>query len=393
MTRLPATALAILATSLLAACGGGSGEPSAMNPDQAAAPISVCGDDGVGFLVRSSGAGLLPFGAHVLFELGSYVAIDPSCRFAMTGENGIVHGGTLTSAQADELSRFLALEEWEMLALEYSKSCASHVGPTSFRWGRRRLELQNCSLLPPPPDDFRHDLLELHQEIVSRLEPSSEPLDGPMRYVLVDNSEAYEGLSIVREFRDAPQWPLGDPRTVAVVETFDGLRPAVQVVAGDAATHLRAIRNAWAQEVIGTRYQLFAPVVGSDGRRYELYIRDVAVGFEVEGGLIVPWLAEGTLGVTAIASADASRIDFTVSCGESDVAFASGTLEDTGGQSERYWRAQIEGVPAGPCRVELSAIDENGSPLICRPWVEVGGTGTPTIRPGWIDNASFRCDP
>jgi len=393
MNRLPIIALAALIVLSLASCGDEATDATTGDPTVAATRISVCGEGGVGFLVRSSGGGLIPFGARVLFELGSYVAVDRSCRFVMSRGNGVVLGGTLSSAQADKLSRFLALGEWGTLAQEYSRSCWTHIGPTSFRWGERRLELYPCSQLPPQPADFRHDLLALPLELGELLEPWSEPLDGPMRYVLVDNSEAYEGIDFVAPFQNAPLWPLGDPSTVAVVESFDGLGPPVEVAMDDDAMRLRAIRNAWAKEEIGSRYSSFAPVVGPDGRRYELYVRDVAIGFETDGGLTVPWLTEGRLHVTAVVFAEASRIEFTVFCGDSTNPFTSGALEDTGGNDERYWRGEIEGVPGGICRVELNATAQNGNSLTCTQWLEVGGTDSPTIRSGWINNATFRCDP
>ena len=160
-----------------------------------------------------------------------------------------------------------------------------------------------------------------------------------------------------------------------------------------ARRRLRAIRNAWLKGDIGVPYSHFAPVVDEDGRRYEFYVRDVAVDFEVDGGLTVPWLTEGRLSVTAVVFTEASRIDFTVFCSDPRNPVTTGSLEDSGGDNERYWRREIDGIPGGTCRVELNATTENGTSLNCAAWVEVGGTDAPTILPGWSNSAIFRCDP
>lgn len=386
MIRHPTTVLAILLASALASCGDETTEPTVAAE---AMPISVCGEEGVGFLARSSSHGLIPFGARVMSELGSFVAIDPACGFAMPLGDGVMLGGTLTDAQAEELSRFLALEEWETLKPEYSGWCASHLGPTSFRWGERSLELQPCSRLEPPPVDFRHDLLELRGALLERLEPWGQPLDGPVRYVLVDNSEAHDREGSDRSFRDAPVWPLGDPDAVAVMETYDGPPPEVHVASGGEAMLLRAIRDAWVAEEIGWPYTSFVPVVGPDGRRYELYARDVASDFEVEGGLVVPWLTTGELHLTAVVTTEASAIDFAVYCEDTAEPVAVGSLEDQGGSDAGYWRGEVNDVPAGACRVELNATAADGTRLDCVAYAD--GTDTPTIRSGSVNNASFRC--
>ncbi len=384
--RIPRLVFAFLWMLSVASCSDAPSDAGAEPSTKTTG--AVCGEGGTGFLVRSGGGGLIPFGAWVMFELGGYVAIDPSCRFAMSTSNGVMLGGTLTDAQAEELSAFLALEEWEALEPEYSRSCATHIGPTSFRWGRRSLELHPCSQLEPQPADFRHDLLELPGELFDRLEPWSEPLDGPMRYVLVDNSEIEYSD---RLFQNVPRWPLGDPDAVAVVPTYDGLPPEARVANGEDAAQVREIRDAWVAEEIGARYAGFAPVVGPDGRRYELYARDVASDFEVEGGLVVPWLTTGRLHVTAVVFTEASAIDFTVYCGGASQPFAAGSLEDSGGSDERYWRGQVEDAPAGTCRVELNAIAGDGSPLDCVEYADVGSSATTTIRAGWSNGTSFRC--
>lgn len=292
MTRLPTTLLAILFALALASCGDETTEPTLDDPAAAATPISVCGQDGVGFFVSAGGHGLIPFGARVMFELGSFAVIDPSCKFAISSGKGILLGGTLDEAQAEAISRFLALEEWEVLPPEYAGRCASHLGATIFRWGERRLALLPCYQIPEQPDDFRHDLLALRSKLIDRLEPWSEPLDGPMRYVLVDNSEAWEVEDSPRQFANAALWPLGDPDTVAVVPTYDGPLPSVEVATENDAAQVRAIRDASMKGDIGSQHTYFAPIIGPDGRRYELYSRDVAADFEADGALVVPWLTD-----------------------------------------------------------------------------------------------------
>ena len=57
-----------------------------------------------------------------------------------------------------------------------------------------------------------------------------------------------------------------------------------------------------------------------------------------------------------------------------------------------YWRGVVDDVPGGQCRVELAATGADDSPIVCEAWTAVG-TDTPTIRPGWLSSASFRCGP
>jgi len=239
--------------------------------------------------------------SQLFVELGYYIVVDRSCRFAVseTTSMAVAVEGMLTQQQADELSDFLALSEWEGLASVHGFSLCDGAG-TRFAFGDRIIDLiPFCGAVPIPevPTDFVHVLGTLPRELASRLRPLGEPASGPVRYELGRDGETsfpdpvYEG---------APEWPLDTPAALLsiLVPSEDMFLSSgtlrVWTATGPDAVRLRALRAGWLKgEIRGLEEVQFIPIAGRDGHRYRLVLRDVVEFESGDGEAFVSWIDLG----------------------------------------------------------------------------------------------------
>ena len=278
MNDLLKRVLALVAAICLSACGENPAQP-------------VCGEGGIGFLVRLSPVDLLAI-PHVFAELGSfYGVIDPSCRFtvfdAASEYQGEAVEGRLTDEQAAELATFLGLQEWEGFEAIYGLSICDG-GSARFAWGERVLDLiPSCGASAGPPASVLDKLRTVPRELASRLRPLGEPSSGPVRYLL---GRGNESPLVDRGYEGAPEWPLDiSPESVIRSQGERGLGVIVQTADGEDARRLRALRTAFLDGAFGVRNGSFIPIVQPDGSRYDLQVRDVVEFETAEGEPFVPW--------------------------------------------------------------------------------------------------------
>lgn len=363
--------------------GAAGGDPAA------SAESPICGENGSGFLARSSGSGLLAPGQRVLLELGTYAAVHPSCRFAVYGSThehkGIAFAGTLSAEQASELSDFLVLEEWESLEPQY-RLCWADGPSIYFAWGDRRVDLV-CGGGPEPPTKLRHDLLRLASELVELMRPWGEPVSGPVRFTLTE-ATPYDAQG--DQYNDAPTWPLDAPPESFVGPGEYGPE-TVHDAAGEEAALLRSLRLQWMRGDFGSLSSAFIPIEQPDGSRFNLFVRDV-VEFEPK---FVPWATDGSLSVQANTTSAATRVRFSVVCeepGGMTTHNAEGDLEvfsDDPSTDDLYWRGGVDELPLGECTVRLVA-ETDGTEAPCESY-RSESTVSVSITAGWTSGVIFRC--
>ncbi|MEM8610205.1 MAG: hypothetical protein AAGF92_24160 [Myxococcota bacterium] len=278
----------------LGSCGDGTGATGGSG-GAASAPLRVCGDGGIGFVGQIAGGNQ---DIDVYRELGFvFVAIDPACRFVATesvpGHLGTAFVGTLTAAQAAEVSAFLALDQWEELDPVYG---AAVCGGSSARYavGEQIFEVvPSCGAVafPGPPNDFPHSLARLASELASMLRDLGTPATGDVRYQLL--RERAGGNPPPAFNAGAATWPLDVPIDSLSVPPIDGsanrLSP-VWTATGEDADKLRAVRVAFLEGEFGFDHEGAMPLADTDGSRFYLFVRDVIEFESASGEASVCWV-------------------------------------------------------------------------------------------------------
>jgi hypothetical protein len=190
----------------------------------------------------------------------------------------------LSDARAKALSDALALSTWPRLAQRSpgDTGCADAPG-YSYRFGELRFPSYPCGL---PANDPLAVLARSFSDEVTKLTAEGAPVDGDVRYLLIDWPDAVTaGGAGIRW----AEWPLSlDPTTVAVTQeqSFGDLRGKSQKVSGADATALRKLRADLLAHVVGSSTGgTFVPVIAPGSHHYQLYLRD-ASPFEGADGLI-----------------------------------------------------------------------------------------------------------
>ncbi|MGB5812651.1 MAG: hypothetical protein WBG86_19105 [Polyangiales bacterium] len=404
MTKVNITVLGLLCASWLWGCSDAGAGQSCDESGACAASreTALCGEGGAGFLVWTGGGQL---SSILQTELGHrYIVVDTSCRFVVydmvTPSIGVAVQGTLTPEQADELSDFLALEEWYELAPGYGPCGVLDAGGTTMKWSDRTVTLGGGSGVDcaERPSDFRHDLDRVPSELASHLEALGTPVSGAVRYVLVPSDSNGETYPDNPSYANAPEWPLDIPIEVASMPGEDGAgflgweHVRVMVADGDDARALRDLRTAFLDGQVGQPRAWSIPIEQPDGSRYQLELRDV-VEFELDGQPVVPWLATGDLSITTLAPPSVMGISFSVFCEGASDPVADGASEVFHGASggTQYWGGEATELPQGFCQVVHVATTAEGE-LRCGPFENVGEAGAISIRAGWTTYASFTCE-
>jgi hypothetical protein len=253
------------------------GEPTsrALGTLSVGASAKLCdGSTALRFAAHSGGgnlSGLPPF----LSELGwSLLLIDGQCRYyAMTAPDREIRTGTLNDADALSFSQELSLGAWQ--GLPQSRGCPD-ASVQSYAFGADRTSV-SCESTP---------LSQAHDAWLERLYDAGSPVDGPVRYWVIEPSNE--------------QWPDSNPAIAlpyplagapaATSRPFEPGNPLVASDPGDAAK-LRALRaeyQATPPATLGPQYSI--PVVLGTPERssvyYDLSLRDT-VPFEIDGALAI----------------------------------------------------------------------------------------------------------
>ena len=254
---------------------GGEPTSQAVGSVTVGAAAKLCdGSTALRFAMNSGGgnlSGLPPF----LAELGwSLLLIDGQCRYyAMTAPDREIRSGTLSEIDAQSLSEELSLGAWQGLPL--SRGCPD-AGVQTFAFGPDRTSV-SCEST---------SLSKASDVWLKRLYEAGSPVDGPIRYWLMEASNE--------------QWPESHP-DAALPYPFPGplgaisapYRPASAMVTSnvaDAAT-LRALRAEYQAAPPFSPAPLYSiPIVfnasESKSEYYDLSLRDT-VPFELDGTLAI----------------------------------------------------------------------------------------------------------
>jgi hypothetical protein len=176
----------------------------------------------------------------------------------------------LSPEQAKSLARDLRLGEWSSFP-PAMRGCPD--GSTViFRFAKDRVHGIPCGLDPDHP--VRGMSTALFAQI-GNLYAAGAAFEGDVRFILgVDEPSAPRPTD---HYRDAPLWPLSTSPESIALSTNDlqsYRRGTSRHASGDEATLLRALRTSWLEGTIGSKLSEFIPIVGADGARFHLYLRD-----------------------------------------------------------------------------------------------------------------------
>ena len=207
-----------------------------------------------------------------------FLAVDAQCRYwAKVSSYGDTRTGMLTPGQVDKLSAGYRLSDWGEYVGEY-------YFPMCDNWDTWRYEFNggvvtiinhgmcgDYSTVEPVMWLFHAPLraYELHS--------SGTPLDGPVRYKLVNAFGVSDGEE--DQFRNAPLWPLSTSAALLA----GNMNSKSRVAEDSDAAALRVIADSYRKGEIGESCRKFAPVVDENGVYYKLFMRDM-VPFEDENG-------------------------------------------------------------------------------------------------------------
>jgi hypothetical protein len=269
-----------LAWASVAGCDAGSAGADA---GATIAPLRICdGTQGVRLAVAIRGGGPSSAGQAMLSENGwQLLLVTGSCRASLlTYHVGPVREVSLSQEQEEALSRALRLGGWASSMRPAGGGCVDAPG-ISYRFDGQRLSGAVCGL------PAGHPLEELNAAFLSQLQTLAvvaTPVSGDVRYLVQRTPSPAPGDS-----RAPVAWPLAIPLG-SVVQGVAEAQPYTPGTSRRAtaseANMLRAISataTAGPSEV-GPTFD-FTPIVGDDGQRYQLFIRD-ALPFENDNGLL-----------------------------------------------------------------------------------------------------------
>lgn len=250
------------------------------NPDTATLIGPLCdGSDMMRLTYVSDGGGPLPPTFGFTNPHGhAYLAIDGTCHYYSASD--YMHGvssGTLTAAQADQLSADLHwtdLEAWAAYGLNTDAGC-SDAGVVGLMKANAAAGC-SCGCDPAAPSGLS-DALQRAYEWVQELTTVGKPLDGPVSAVIL---EASLGMG-----HDQPvfDWPLSrsiDSVPNLLLDQSDarlwmGTGPWATFDAAADYTKLRQMRTATANsDNAGSGYVSGAVRLRVNGMDYDLFVRD-----------------------------------------------------------------------------------------------------------------------
>jgi hypothetical protein len=265
----------------LVSCGGAT-EPSAVETSSsgdggtdgmAGSGIAICdGRAGIRLAaaVRSDGP-WVPAGLDMLSENGTqYLLVSGQCEAWVLSEvTAPVKRLTLSDEQAKSLARDFRLGEWSVISK--GGGCPD-AGAVTFRFAKEQALGYQCGLDPGHPFAAMTAALLAH---IESLYAKGVAVEGDARYLLAaDSRDLPDSLGL---YRNAPLWPLATPPDTIAIPMKDFLGGCCQGrhATNDEASLLRALRTSWLDGSIGTATsQNFIPVVGTDGARFQLFVRD-----------------------------------------------------------------------------------------------------------------------
>jgi hypothetical protein len=262
--------------------GSGAGENTAARSGSEA--VLCDGSPGITFAAAALGGGNPVPGTQVMAENGhSFIIVEGTCRFyAQRGRLERAVTGVLSPQQLDALRDSLQLESW--------RSCHGRVagaldGPEHhFVYGRSeraRGGIDACVNIESPDEPGL--LLMGYQRLVTSLIAAGQPVQGDIRYLLVQGDDNVES-----HWTDPAAWPLGDPAEVAMSPAAaSGYEPGSSKLAqGAEAAALRALwQDFLDDDTSGREPGSIAIPVEVNGARYQLFLRD-SLPLEDTRGLI-----------------------------------------------------------------------------------------------------------
>ncbi|MEM8607944.1 MAG: hypothetical protein AAGF92_12610 [Myxococcota bacterium] len=376
---------------LCVAWSGGCGDPEVLLPPEPAIEVDakICGDGGIGFAAHQMSlcCGAVHPGQLVAWELGRFLAVDPSCEFVVTNyvddSLGTAIGGRLTTEQAEELRRVLSLGDFGNLPPRIGlESTFPPAGTNRYAWGDQRVEF-GAGTTRPDGEALVQRFNDLFDEIASRLRGWGRPVEGPVRYVVFSEGTAQPDQAI-EETR--LEWPLDVPLGLLSVHVPDPgstfAFPRAWEARDEDAVALKSLREEWLSTQFGRRFPSSIRITETDDRMFSVYIRDV-VDFEVDTRPVVPWATTGTLHTEVRAPASTEAIALEVTCDGRNAARTSLELVSTGDDTAR-WGGTTEGLPITECDGRVVAVHPDRE-LQCDPIEAV------VIPQGWSATRIVDC--
>ncbi|HET6336203.1 MAG TPA: hypothetical protein VFG30_23430 [Polyangiales bacterium] len=170
----------------------------------------------------------------------------------------------LSDADIKVLAKELRVRDWGSVPLNYCNNQIDGDGRV-YLAGKRRITERACTG-PSAPEWFVS--LRWSDEIKA-LYARAAQVKGPVWYTL-GVSDFNEGIAPA--FRNAEVWPFGNPSAVASNDLKQ--EPPVNFARQRMAEYLRGLRSEWLLGDLGVKATTFVPVLGEDGVKYELRVRD-----------------------------------------------------------------------------------------------------------------------
>jgi hypothetical protein len=261
----------LLCSTMLSSCGGTLSDTS--NTDEAGAVVEICdGSARVRLAALTGGGGLVHPGVYVLSENGwHYLLVSGQCEaWVLKEPTASLRHVVLSREQARLLARGFRLGEWSSITPAFG-GC-SDAPNVRFHFDKDEIIAGPCGLKPEHPVSVMDAAFRMQTET---LYAAGSAAEWDVRYWLAveptppQSSDAY--------YRNAPPWPLSSsPDAVAIsfAELSRYQRGVSRHASAEEASTLRALRTSWLERAIGWRGSGFIPIVGADGARFQLYVRD-----------------------------------------------------------------------------------------------------------------------
>lgn len=193
-----------------------------------------------------------------------YWAYQPDNTITSSGHVPVMHG-TLAAQQAEDLTQHLMLQDWKDVEVDQTpKSGVSHPSVASFTFAGEGF---SCGC-----NDSQSSTISarMYQEL-NALYQVGEPLDGPVKVLVVDASESIDTATYPTE-----SWTLSAPITdYAVTYELASSQSSHKVVTGADADILRSMRDRLSAGDYTQRIG-FIPIKSTDGTQlFEVYISDM----------------------------------------------------------------------------------------------------------------------
>jgi len=266
---------AVLLCSITLSSCGGTARADSSNTDEAGSAVEICdGSARVRLAALTGGGGLVHPGVYVLSENGwHYLLVSGQCEaWVLKEPTASLKHVMLSREQARSLARDFRVGEWSSIT-PASGGC-SDAPTVRFRFDKDEVIGAPCGLKPEHPVSAMDAAFRMQ---IETLHAAGSAAEWDVRYWLAleptppQSSDAY--------YRNAASWPLSSsPDAVAIsfAEISRYQRGVGRHASAEEASLLRTLRTSWLDGAIGWRGSGFIPIVGPDGARFQLYVRDAS---------------------------------------------------------------------------------------------------------------------